>query len=102
MPLLVPVFTRLVEARTAPVASLMNVARADLGFVSGTLTGSEPARVSSWLIDTRAWALMKLTFDGTVFSRKPTGGTNHGRSISVNLTSSIPASHGPASTVSSG
>ena len=45
-PLLVPVLTRAVEPSTAPVASLMNVARADLGLVSGTPTGSAPTLVS--------------------------------------------------------
>jgi hypothetical protein len=96
-PALVPVLTRAVEPSTAPVASLMNVAWADLGFVSGIPTGSDPALVSTWLTDTRACALMKST---SIVSLK-NDGRNHGRSVSVSLTSSIPAAHGLPSTVSS-
>ena len=63
-PLLVPVLTRAVEPSTAPVASLMNVARAALGFVFGNADRQGATLVSTWFTDTRAWALMYLTLAG--------------------------------------
>jgi hypothetical protein len=95
LPSEVPCFFSCVVAITLPSHSLMNVASATDGSVSGTAIGNIPVATRSCLSETRARASIQGTLNG---------GTpkNHGRSRSVILTSMNLLAHGlgPSSSAS--
>ena len=83
----VPFFVSGVEANgaVAGFASSKKYARPTFGLMSGTAIGSAPASVSTCRISMRACALMYGMFAAL---------KNHGTSVSVSLTSIMPAVHG--------